>query len=112
VGMSDVCTNCNRAQNLGPKARINRDPARSQVSDWCPACNAEMFRQMRALSTHPVTYCRGCGYFAAVHGEHRDDCTPKTSTGNKAARRKGEINHEQTDPRPTYGRTPIHGSGS
>lgn len=36
----------------------------------------DRWRQLHAAAhDRPATFCAGCGYYNAVHGHHRADCT-------------------------------------
>lgn len=36
-----------------------------------------------AAYDRPDTWCKGCGYYDAVHSTHRADCTATTTTERK-----------------------------
>ena len=37
----------------------------------------DRWHQVYAAATDRAGFCPGCGYYHAVHNEHRDDCTAR-----------------------------------
>jgi hypothetical protein len=43
----------------------------------CPTCSTDHFRWEPCTPVSRRPFCIGCGYYLAVNGAHRPDCTTK-----------------------------------
>jgi hypothetical protein len=67
--------------NHGLCVRCRSAPQDGNADELCPEC--------AVIRARP--FCKGCGYYYAVNGAHRVDCTAQT-TANTGGE-KGNINH-------------------
>jgi len=44
-----------------------------------------------AANDRPIDFCKGCGYYRVVNGEHRDDCTARGVAAVRAAIERGGV---------------------